>query len=355
MDEAGKTAFQETYLRAAAAVAFVVVRGPDGSEAVGSAFHIGDGVFVTARHVVDGFEIREIATTKSAYLAEEASGQILPPRDLALVDGPHFGADDLDVAVFKADLGGSPLQIITLSDHTDYRLGEDDLVLSDVLIVGYPPIPFTTIPTQVVTLGQINAVVRVRHSPVLHFIASATARGGFSGGPVLDRTGIAVALVTEALGRGDAPLETGYMSLLSIEPAVDLAARVYGFSVSGGSPGRESETLFAARFSNPAARTLNSLIYDASLYIYDDDRDLFVEIICADEALLASAVDAFHAVTPIQRIDVKDGSVLYIPQENPKAEVLVKAGEAVVSLLRAAGYRQMAIERSEWQLRQSHQ
>lgn len=40
----------------------------------------------------------------------------------------------------------------------------------------------------------------------------------------LDQSGVALALVTESLGQGDMPLETGYMSLLSIEPAVDLAA-----------------------------------------------------------------------------------------------------------------------------------
>lgn len=348
-----RIAFQETYLRAAAAVAFVAVEATDGTAGIGSAFHIGEGVFITARHVVEGVTIQEIATTKSVHLLEEGGGQVMPPRLLHLIDGPHFGPDDLDVSVFRVDLGGQVLPAITLSDHTDYGLGENDLVLSDILILGYPPIPFTTVPSQVATLGQINAVVRVRHSSVLHFIASAMARGGFSGGPVLDASGKAVALVTESLGHGEAPTETGYMSLLSIEPAVDLAARTYGFSIHGAYPGRYSDTLYAARFSNPSARALNSLIYDASVYIYDDDRDLFVEMLCRDEALLERAIETFVAITPLKRVDVVDGSVLYIPEDNPSATVLMQAGEAVTALFESAGYRRMATERSEWQLRLS--
>lgn len=345
------SAFQETYLRAAGAVAFVTIVTGKGDQGIGSAFHIGKGIFVTARHVIDGVTIKEIATTKSAHLSEEANRKTAPPRRLNIVDGPYFGPDGLDVAVFRVDLGGTPLPAITVSQHTDASLGENDLVLSDILVIGYPPIPFTTIPSQVVTLGQINAVVRVRHSPVLHFIASAMARGGFSGGPALEQSGTALALVTESLGQGDMPLETGYMSLLSIEPAVDLAADKFGFSTHGAYPGRYSDTLFAAKFSNPSSDSLSSFIYDASLYIYDDDRDLFIEINCEDETLLAEAIRTFHAITPVERVDVVDGSVLYIPEKNPPATLLLEAGEAVAALFERSGYRRMTSERSQWQLK----
>jgi Trypsin-like peptidase domain len=348
---AEKSAFQEANVRAAGAVAFIAIIDAKGDEGIGSAFHIGDGIFVSARHVIDGVTIKEIATTKSAHLSEEAGGKSVPPRRLEIVDGPYFGADGLDVAVFRVDLGATPLPAIAVSQHTDYALGENDLVLSDILVVGYPPIPFTTVPSQVVTLGQINAVVRVRHSPVLHFIASAMARGGFSGGVALDESGLALALVTESLGQGDRPVETGYMSLLSIEPAVDLAAEKFGFSTHGGHPGRYTDTLFAAKFSNPSHRSLSSFIYDASLYVYDDDRDVFVEINCNDEGLLAEAVATFNAITPLTRHDVVEGSVLYTPDENPRAALLREAGEAVASLFVGAGYRQMASERSQWQLK----
>ncbi|ACS55869.1 Peptidase C24 Calicivirus polyprotein ORF 1 [Rhizobium leguminosarum bv. trifolii WSM1325] len=340
------SAFQETYVRAAGAVAFVTVVNTDGAEGIGSAFHIGEGVFVTARHVVDGVSIREVATTKSVRLAEEADGRTAPPRRFEIVEGPYFGPEGLDVAVFRVNLGTTPLPVIAVSQHTDYELGENDLVLSDILIVGYPPVPFTTIPSQIVTLGQINAVVRVRHAPVLHFIASAMARGGFSGGPALNASGVALGLVTESLGYDGTPVETGYMSLLSIEPAVDLAAEKFGHDFYRGPSGRYEDTLFAAKFSDPSSQSLSSFIHDAGVYVYDDDRDVFVEIDCQDEELLAEAVGVFHAVTPITRQEAVEYTALYIPDDNPPAALLAEAGEAVAAVFDRAGYRKMASVRS---------
>ena len=349
-----KNTLQETYLRAAGAMAFVAVVDANGDEGIGSAFHIGDGIFITARHVVENVTIKEVATTKSAHLSAEAGGKKFPPRRLDIAEGPHFGPEGLDVAVFRCALGDLPLPAISVSQHTDYSIDENAVVLSDILVIGYPPIPFTTVPSQVVTVGQINAVVRVHHSPAIHFIASAMARGGFSGGVALDLSGMAIALVTESLGRHEAPVESGYMSLLSIASAVDLAAEAFGFSAHGGYPGRYSDTLLAARFCRSTDRPLSSFIFDASIYVYDDDHDLFVEINCADPALLTEAVNTYNTVTPIQRVDVEDGSVLYIPEENPPAQLLLDAGEAVIALLSRSGYRLMDTERSQWQLNKNY-
>jgi hypothetical protein len=140
------------------------------------------------------------------------------------------------------------------------------------------------------------------------------------------------------------------------EPAVDRAGggscgRKFGFGIHAGYPGRYTDTLFAAKFSDPSSRSLSSLIYDASLYVYDDDRDVFVEINCSDEALLAEAVATFHAITPLTRHDVDDGSVLHTPGENPSAKLLLEAGEAVAALFERSGYKRMALERSQWQLK----
>ena len=345
-----QSVLQEAYLRAAAAVAVVsVVQG--GDEHNGSAFHIGDGIFVTARHVVDGVEIREVASTKSVHLKEEVGAKSYPPRRFDIIDGPHFGPDDLDVAVFRVDLGETPLPRISVSDHTDFTFKEEAIVLSDVLIIGYPPIYNTNVPSQVVMRGQISAVVRLRHSPAIHFIASAMARGGFSGGVALNEAGVAIGLVTESQTSFGMPTELGFMSLLSIEHAVDLAAEKFGFSLYGGSVGRYSDTLFGANFIKTVDRPLSSFLYDASVFVYDDDRDVFAELNCDDDAILTTAVAAFNAVTPIRRNDLETGGVLYTPERNPAPALLLEAAEAVRAVFEANGYRMLPAERSKWQIR----
>lgn len=345
--------FREAYLRAAGAVAFIAVMDSEKEgESIGSAFHIGDGIFITARHVIEKLTIIEIATTKSVHLSEEAGGRVFPPQRFEIIDGPYFESSGLDVAVFRVDLGSVPLPAIKVSEHTDFSLGENDLMLRDVLIIGYPPIPFTIAPNQVATLGQINSVVRVLNTPTLHFIASAMARGGFSGGVALDQSGVVLGLVTQSLLKDEktAP-ELGFMSILSIEPAVELAAEKFGFGTHVGSPCRYSDTLFGANFSKPSDRPLSSFIYDATIMVYDDDRDVFVEINCYDELLRAEVVEAFSEVTPLHGCQLEDGSVLFTPLNNPPAAVLISAAEAASALLIARGFRMLPAERSRWQLK----
>ena len=59
---------RDLFERYAPAVAYVSVRLPNGDESIGSAFHVGEGVFVTARHVVEGCTILEIANTVDRYV-----------------------------------------------------------------------------------------------------------------------------------------------------------------------------------------------------------------------------------------------------------------------------------------------
>src|ERR1044071_1921868 len=53
---------QELYLRYGPCMAYIAVES-DGDESIGSAFHVGEGIFVTARHVVEGKRIKEMKVT----------------------------------------------------------------------------------------------------------------------------------------------------------------------------------------------------------------------------------------------------------------------------------------------------
>jgi pyrimidine deaminase RibD-like protein len=59
-DERAHALFEEY----AAAVAYVAVETADGDEHMGSAFHAGENIWITARHVVEGNKILEIGTTE---------------------------------------------------------------------------------------------------------------------------------------------------------------------------------------------------------------------------------------------------------------------------------------------------
>jgi hypothetical protein len=97
--------FRKLYETYAAGVAYVAVKTPEGDERIGTAFHIGEGVFITARHVVQGKEIVEIATTEDAVAeVEKVEGarimRITHPRGKGeLVKGPLYHSDEnVDVA-----------------------------------------------------------------------------------------------------------------------------------------------------------------------------------------------------------------------------------------------------------------
>ena len=223
--------FRNIYETYAAAVAYVSVESEDGAQSIGTAFHIGDGIYVTAKHVVENKNIIEVATTeRSVRDAEDASeeDQVRKiefthwPGKGVVVGGPYLHPDtDIDVAAIKVE--GIDAPVIPLGDHLDDWLGTE-LVLMEAVVLGYPPIPFSREPTLVATKAEVNAIIDKYTGGHPHFILSPIARGGFSGGPAITRYGCALGLVTESLtSNGNAP-ELGYLAVLSVEPIYNLLA-----------------------------------------------------------------------------------------------------------------------------------
>mgnify|MGYP000280019024 CR=1 FL=1 len=221
--------FRDIYEKYAAAVAYISVESVDGTQSIGTAFHVGDGIYVTAKHVVENKNIIEVATTeRSIKDAEDASEEDHArkiefthwPGKGKVIGGPYLHPDkDIDVAALKVE--GIKAPVIPLGDHLDDWLGTE-LVLMEAVVLGYPPIPFSREPTLVATKAEVNAIIDKYTGGHPHFILSPIARGGFSGGPAITRYGCTLGLVTESLtSNGNAP-ELGYLAVLSVEPIYNL-------------------------------------------------------------------------------------------------------------------------------------
>lgn len=225
---------KKLYLKYCNAVAFVEVENEDGDIDGGSAFHIGDGVFLTAKHVVENRRIKSIQTTTRGYYKTGPDDVEVHPSGFhrytnykqydrqagELVLGPFCDSYD-DVAVFTAKGIDAPTIPLGLSSH-DYMFDDDEMVLSKVLIMGYPRVAFSDGPRLVATKAEISTVIdKVSPGPPF-FVISAMARGGFSGGPCLTRHGECLGLITESLMCENQTTETGFMTVLTMKPILRL-------------------------------------------------------------------------------------------------------------------------------------
>jgi hypothetical protein len=335
---------RDVYLKAKGAIAYVVVEKWNGDESIGTAFHIGDGFFITAKHVLEGNRVKEVSITQplvasTGYHANHLSEETRP-RTLNIVGGPWIADGDVDVAVIRVEAAESIPTIKLSSDHDIYQ-SEDILLLSPVICIGYPPIPHARHPFQVVVDGRINALVRVRGGTYLTYVISATSRGGFSGGPVIDEAGLAIGLVTESLDKDNQPVENGFLACLSISAAASLALS------SGWSPDdsvfyKDIETLAWVKLALPKTARLNPHTYDASIYVYDDDRDVFVSFSSQDPEVLNIAETAFASICPLHEGQPVENELILIPKNNHSASELERAAVAARDALITAGFRVVA-------------
>jgi len=187
-----------------------------GDEGVGTAFHVGEGIFVTARHVVDGMQSCRVELDPGGLPSSVTQGRFFEPVIWPVTAGYHHDPQ-VDVAVFQiAELDVLP--VIPLGGHLDDWINDDQFLLNDVLVIGFPPIPLANRPLLLAARGEVNAVVDLIGGQHPHFILSVTARGGFSGGVVLSEWNFALGLVTQSLVKNSLPEELGYLTVLTIEP-----------------------------------------------------------------------------------------------------------------------------------------
>lgn len=237
---------QELFRRYAPCMAYIAVTdAAEGKESIGSAFHVGDGVFVTARHVVENVKISEVRVTQAVrrplkevipeysddavQAIKNAIGQTptwpVFQAALHITSGPYFHSDAaIDVAVFATEGLHPDTPYLPLGRHLDDWIDDAAFILSEVLVLGYPPIPLTRDVHLVVSRAEINAVVTTPPNSKVQFVVSAAPRGGFSGGLALSEYDFALGVVSSSLTKNHEAAELGFMAIISIEAIYECLA-----------------------------------------------------------------------------------------------------------------------------------
>jgi hypothetical protein len=212
-----------TYRKYRTAVVGLATIGEDGHESIGTAFHIGDGFLVTARHVVENRRISDVVVTPSGSLTRIYSVRYPSDEavDLALLSTDFDLSYYLDRVRYAHPEDWPKGEAIEIGGHLDDWIG-DELVLTPLLMLGFPPVPTSSAPVMLAVSGEVNAALDRYTTPHVHFVISSAARGGFSGGPVIFRGGTLLGVVTQSLVREVELGEPGFAVALSVEPLLNL-------------------------------------------------------------------------------------------------------------------------------------
>jgi Trypsin-like peptidase domain len=201
----------------AAGVAYVSVTDTKGEPGIGTCFHIGEDIFITARHVVEGHTISKIATTIVSPSIEWGS---YLPREAKRVEGPFFHPNP------KYDLAALRLTGFSAPQIPFHTVLEDqfntDLLLRPVVVMGYPKIPGSKSPVLVCARAEVNASFENYIDNQRVYLVSCLARGGFSGGPALTPPYHCLGVVTSAVLNAPLPPELGFMVVVGPLPILEL-------------------------------------------------------------------------------------------------------------------------------------
>jgi Trypsin-like peptidase domain len=204
--------------------------GPDKEIHNGAGFHVGNGIIVTAQHVVD-YELNKLV---AEYLRQEIKVHKIHRHPDELVDlavlETNFNIDDHLKNVTYQFTDGTKQSgterhstFIPIGDHLDDWIG-DELILSEVLLMGYPRIPLSRAPVLTAAVGHVNAIIDRYIGPHPFFIVSCMARGGFSGGPAITEYGVLLGVITSSFVANNQELELGFNGVITIEPLLSLLA-----------------------------------------------------------------------------------------------------------------------------------
>lgn len=158
---------------------------PNGNDDIGTAYYIGDHMFVTAAHCITDLQKFKLLKGDGTLKLKEV-----------------WFAKDQDTLYFD-------LAVIVIDDDFDAPSFDywEPCVLDEVMVMGYPPIPnlypVLTAETASVgaylksSIGQVVGDTTAYRSNLDSFLITARVKGGNSGGPVINCTGQVVGTVVE--------------------------------------------------------------------------------------------------------------------------------------------------------------
>jgi hypothetical protein len=217
---------------------YLAGQGKDGEHGIGSCFHLGNGLFVTARHVVENKQLLQIGR-------HDLSLKTSPDGGKTTTHGPFlykgkvkvsFHPDEkIDIALIQlvedVRQKSPPRNIYPwlILDGSREALTEGEILGEEVFVLGYPPIPFNGDPDgnpNIVLLGgEIASVFLHRYAKRRHYVISGMARGGFSGGPVLSQSGDVIGVIVESLCEASnsqmSTTELGFLAAISTQAIVE--------------------------------------------------------------------------------------------------------------------------------------
>lgn len=201
-------------------MARITVENNRGDLCNGACFHIGEGFLVTARHVIEGGELREtVGYFKSRkYKVKEIILPDDPNLDLAILR-TDFSLSDYMAKEYKMP----PLKPCHIKKHDSIPISwylssmvGREIELTKVLLFGYPIIPRSSEAHLVAATGEINAFIKRYDNKFPHFIVSVPPKGGYSGGPVISESGHVIGVVTESLCNSENH-ESGFLAVIAVD------------------------------------------------------------------------------------------------------------------------------------------
>jgi hypothetical protein len=344
-------------------MAYVAVRTSAGVDSIGSAFHVGEGVFVTARHVVENVKIVQVKPTRplrrpireefpdypdeAAKKFAEIAGQKptwpVFQSPLTISRGPFYLPDSaIDVAAFATKGLHPATPYVPLGRHLDDWIYRAEFVMSDAVILGYPPIPLTNDPYLIAARAEINAVIQTRYSSKVHFILSAMARGGFSGGLALSEHEFVLGLVTESLARDHAAAELGFMAVLSVESIYEClaAAKLLPACQKTGWDDFWNTKHWIFVTEVPAGHREGR----ATISLCDDGQQVYVELDCREPEAMKRGLAAVMESAPSGRIAIARHDELrarfsFFPYDKDTVALAERAAGIACSAMIQFGYK----------------